>query len=96
MQTVMKDLGALRVSAEDQRATCASLEENVAALRAESAALRAELRRYVSRGGAADLTAHRGDFGGRDGAGGWIAWTSVVAAAAAAGYLAATVARRER
>ena len=96
MQTVMKDLGALRASAEDQRATCASLEENVAALRAESAALRAELRRYVSRGGAADLTAHRGDFGGRDGAGGWIAWTTVVATAAAAGYLAANVARKER
>ena len=96
MQTVMKDLGALRASAEDQRATCASLEENVAALRAESAALRAELRRYVSRGGAADLTAHRGDFSARDGAGGWIAWTAVVATAAAAGYLAATVARKER
>ena len=96
MQTVMKDLGALRASAEDQRATCASLEENVAALRAESAALRAELRRYVSRGGAADLTAHRGDFGARDGAGGWVAWTAVVATAAAAGYLAATVARKER
>ena len=46
--------------------------------------------------GAADLTAHRGDFGGRDGAGGWIAWTTVVATAAAAGYLAANVARKER
>ena len=93
----MKDLSALRASAEDQRATCASLEENVAALRAESAALRAEMRRYAARGGkAANLTAHRGDFGGRDDARGWIAWTTVVALAAAAGYVAATVARRER
>ena len=49
MRTVMKDLSALRASAEDQRATCASLEENVAALRAESAALRAEMRRYAAR-----------------------------------------------
>jgi len=97
MRTVMKDLSALRASAEDQRATCASLEENVAALRAESAALRAEMRRYAARGGkAANLTAHRGDFGGRDDARGWIAWTTVVALAAAAGYVAATVARRER
>ena len=99
MRTVMKDLSALRASAEDQRATCASLEENVAALRAESAALRAEMRRYAARGGkgfSANFTAHRGDVGGRDDARGWIAWTTVVAIAAAAGVVAATVARRER
>ena len=51
MQTVLKDLGCLRAAARDQKEIMAALEENVCALRAEAAALRAEMRRLGGGGG---------------------------------------------
>ena len=53
MQTVLKDLAALRAREEDTGRLLASLEENVCAVRAENAALRAEVRRLVGGGGGA-------------------------------------------
>ena len=47
MQTVLKDLAALRAREEDTGRLLASLEENVCSVRAENAALRAEVRRVV-------------------------------------------------
>ena len=43
MQTVLKDLGCLRAAARETRDIMAALEENVCAVRSESAALRAEV-----------------------------------------------------
>ena len=53
MQTVLKDLAALRARDEDTGRLLASLEENVCAVRAENASLRAEVRRLVNGGGGA-------------------------------------------
>ena len=50
MQTVLKDLAALRAREEDTGRLLASLEENVCSVRAENAALRAEVRRVVGAG----------------------------------------------
>jgi len=50
MQTVLKDLAALRAREEDTGRLLASLEENVCSVRAENAALRAEVRRVVGGG----------------------------------------------
>ena len=46
----MKDLAALRAREEDTGRLLASLEENVCSVRAENAALRAEVRRVVGGG----------------------------------------------
>lgn len=53
MQTVLKDLAALRARDEDTGRLLASLEENVCAVRAENASLRAEVRRLVNGAGGA-------------------------------------------
>lgn len=59
MQTVLKDLAALRAREEDTGKLLASLEENVCAVRAENAALRAEVRRLVAGGAAGGSAANR-------------------------------------
>ena len=53
MQTVLKDLGCLRAAAKEHRTQMSALEENVCAIRSESAALRAEVRRLSGGGGGA-------------------------------------------
>lgn len=67
MQTVLKDLGCLRAAAREQRDVMTALEENVCAVRAEAAALRAEVRRLRAGGG---LGTPSGGGGGGGGAGG--------------------------
>tara|TARA_B110000977_G_scaffold112505_1_gene145781 strand:+ start:2959 stop:4521 length:1563 start_codon:yes stop_codon:yes gene_type:complete len=90
MQTVMKDLGVLKSSSAETRQVVLGLEENLRALRAEQAAMKAAMRRNGHPGYGLD---HRGDSnsGTRE-----VRWTLLLSLAVGAGYCVGMAVGRDR